>query len=98
MHFWMRRKRSLIRSKECVTRTSPQANKAVYPGFETQRRHQKFKTGLPGAPQKGPMSSNLEKTKRKKERSTVLQCYKAPSSTTDSAIAPPTCKFVARVT
>ena len=66
MHFWMRRKRSLIRSEECLTRTSQQANKAAHSGFETHRRHEKSKTGLSAAPQKGPMSSNLEKKEKKK--------------------------------
>ena len=47
---------------------TPSANKAVHSDFETQRRrHQKSKTGLSVAPQKGFMSSkNLKKKKKKK--------------------------------
>ena len=38
----------------------PSSNKTTHPGFETQRRrHQKSKTGVSVAPQKGLMSSNL---------------------------------------
>ena len=36
------------------------ANKAAQSGFETQRRrHQKSKTGVSGAPQKGLYASNI---------------------------------------
>ena len=38
----------------------PSANKAVYPGYETKRRrHQKSKTGVSVALQKGLMSSKF---------------------------------------
>ena len=41
---------------------SPSVNKAAHYGFETQgRRHQKCKTGVSVAPQKGLRSSNLKK-------------------------------------
>ena len=41
--------------RECVTcMPPPSSNKAAHPGFETQRRrHQKYKTGVSVAPQKG---------------------------------------------
>ena len=40
----------------------PSVNKAALSGFETQRRHhQKSKTGVPVAPQKGLMSSKIKK-------------------------------------
>ena len=47
--------------RECVTHMPlPSANKAAHSGFETQRIcHQKFKTGVSVAPQKGLMSSNF---------------------------------------
>ena len=46
---------------ECVAHTClPSANKAAHSGFETQRRHhQKSKTGVSVAPQKGLMSSRI---------------------------------------
>ena len=43
------------------------ANKAAYAGFETQRKHhQKSKTGISVAQQKGLMSSNFFYKKKKK--------------------------------
>ena len=46
----------------------PSANKAAHPGFETQRRcHQKSKTGVSVAQQKGFMSSKIFLKKRKNE-------------------------------
>ena len=40
----------------------------IHPGFETQgRRHQKSKTGVSVAPQKGPVSSKNFKKKKKLE-------------------------------
>ena len=40
----------------------PSTNKATHSGFETQRkRHQKSKTGVLVAPQKGLMSSKIRK-------------------------------------
>ena len=46
---------------ECVTCTPlPSTNKAALSGYETQRRcHQKTKTGVSVAPQKGLMSCNF---------------------------------------
>ena len=45
----------------------PSANKAAHSGFETQRRrHQKSKTGVSVAPQKGLMSSKNVKITNKK--------------------------------
>ena len=48
-----------VNLRECVTcMPLPSANKAAHSGFETQRRyHQKFKTVVSVAPQKGLMSS-----------------------------------------
>ena len=44
-----------VNFRECI---SPSANKAAHSGFETQRRHhQKSKTGVSVAPQKGLVSS-----------------------------------------
>ena len=50
-----------VNLRECVRLMPlPSANKAAHSGFETQRRyHQKFKTGVSLAPQKGPMSSKF---------------------------------------
>ena len=47
--------------RECVTHMPlPRVNKATHSGFETQRRHhQKSKTGVSVASQKGLMSSKL---------------------------------------
>ena len=55
---------------ERVTSTpSPCANKAVHSGFETQRRrHQKSKTGVSVAPQKGLVSSKNFISKKKQLR------------------------------
>ena len=55
-----------VKLREHISRMPPpSANKASHSGFETQRRHhQKSKTGVSVAPQKGLMSSkNLEKKK-----------------------------------
>ena len=61
--------------RECVTRMPPlSVNKAAYSGFETQRRrHQKSKTGVSVAPQKGLMASkkNLKKERCMKIEDTV---------------------------
>ena len=48
-----------VNVRECVAHMSPPSmNKAAHSGFETQRRHhQKSKTGVSVAPQKGLMSS-----------------------------------------
>ena len=57
-----------VNIRKCVTCTSlPCANKAALSGLETQRRcHQKSKTEVSVAPQKGLMSSkNFEKEKLK---------------------------------
>ena len=53
----------LGRCHTCVTRVPlPSVNKAAHSGFETQRRcHQKSKTGVSVAPQKGLMSSKKKK-------------------------------------
>ena len=47
--------------RECVTHIPPLSmNKVAHSGFETQRsHHQKSKTGVSVAPQKGLMSSNF---------------------------------------
>ena len=54
-----------VNLRECVTHMPPlNANKAAHSGFETQRRHhQKSKTGVSVAPQKGLMSSKIIKFK-----------------------------------
>ena len=48
---------------KCVTcLPTPGVNKAAHSGFDTQRRRpQKFKIGVSVVPQKGPMSSRIEK-------------------------------------
>ena len=53
--------------RECVTHTHlPSANKAAHSEFETHRRcHQKSKTGVSVAPQKGLRSSKNFKTFKK---------------------------------
>ena len=57
--------------KECVTcMPPPSANKATHSGFETQRRrHQKSKTGVSVAPQKGLMSSKIFMKNRQDQKS-----------------------------
>ena len=60
-----------VNLRECVTHMPlPSVNNAAHSGFETQRRcHQKSKTGVSVAPQKGLMSSkNLKKKKRSTRR------------------------------
>ena len=61
--------------RECVTcMLLLSTNKAVHSGFETQRRHhQKFKTGVSVATQKGFMSSKNFWKKNKKEESMKTQ-------------------------
>ena len=44
-------------SKYVTDTPSPSMKKVAHSGFETQRHHQKSKTGVLVAPQKGPMSS-----------------------------------------
>ena len=57
-----------VNIRECVIHMPPPSmNKAAHSGFETQRRgHQKSKTGVSVAPQKGLMSSNHFFLKKKK--------------------------------
>ena len=66
-----------VNLRQGVTHTPlPNANKAAYSGFETQRRrHQKSKTGVSVAPQKGLMSSKkflkIKKNVKLKENTKV---------------------------
>ena len=57
----------------------PSENKAAHSGFETYRKHhQKSKTAVSVAPQKGLMSSKIFLKKEKKERAITcskIQCY-----------------------
>ena len=60
-----------VNLKELLTHTPPPSvNKAAHSGFQTQRRcHQKSKTGVSAAPQKGLMSfKNLIKTRMHSSR------------------------------
>ena len=65
---------SEVNLRECISPIPKlSTNKAAHSGFETQRRHhQKSKTGISVAPQKGLMSSKLFFTKIEFELNSIL--------------------------
>ena len=69
-----------VNFRDCVTRMPlPSSNKAAYSGFETQRRrHQKSKTGVSVAPQKGLMSNKNLKQKKKYTNAKVYRIKVTP--------------------
>ena len=83
--------------RECVTHTPPPSvNKAAHSGFETQRiHHQKSKTGVSVAPQKGLMSSKNLKKKDSRAHTVshtlFLKYHPRPPKTHQSL--PPPCKW-----